>query len=355
MMGKMAGRLRVSMLLLGAVGAFMQLQGCGGGGTSASPTMLQVGITNGSTASVAAAAAAAASPVAAASQKLSSPATYSSIVLSIKGIQLVPTGQDPQTPAESAGLPVVPLANSPMSVDIANLTYLQQLLGQAVIPPGTYNQVRLILSDNVSGQDPANYVILTGSNTKLPLTTPSGQQSGVKVLGKFEVTTGVINAIVLAFDPATAIVTTGNGSYILKPTGIRIDQVASLLSNFGSITGTIHTPIFNPHSSATFRPWSSASVSVVPRDPAAPAIAAGIVFSTFSSPSVWKSSFTINVPPNNTLPLMPSHSYKVFVQAYRDTGSLIPAFQLFSSPPIVVPAAGTVVPVTNDGIVWLRE
>ena len=350
----MSGRLRTSILLLSALGALVQLQGCGGG-SAASPTSLQVGITNGSSASATTTAAAAVRTAVAASQVVPSPTTYSSIVLSIKAIQLVPVGSDPQTPAESAGLPVIPLANAPVSVDISTLHYLQQVLGQAVIPPGTYNQVRLVLSDNPRGQTPVNYVTLNGSNTKIPLDTPSGQQSGVKILGRFEVKTGVINAIVLSFDPAAAIVTTGNGNYVLKPTGIRIDQVASLLSNFGSITGTIHTPIFNPHSSATFRSWSSAAVSVVPRDPAAPVLAAGIVFSNFSSPSVWKASFTINVPPNSTPPLMPSQSYKVFVQAYKDTRSLVPVFQLYSSPSIVVPSAGTTIPVTSDGLVLLKR
>ena len=348
MVRKISERLRTSILLLSALGALVQLQGCGGG-TAASPTSLQVGITKSSSASVTTTAAAAVRTATAASQAVPSPTTYSSIVLSIKAIQLVPVGSDPQTPAEIAGLPVIPLANAPVSVDISTLDYLQQVLGQAVIPPGKYNQVRLVLSDNPSGQPPVNYVTVNGST--FPLDTPSGQQSGVKILGQFEVKTGEINAIVLSFDPATAIVTTGNGNYILKPTGIRIDQVASLLSTFGSIAGTIHTPIPNP----TFSSWSSAAVSVVPRDPAAPAIAAGIVFSNFSSPSVWKSSlFTINVPPNNTPPLMPSQSYKVFVQAYKDTKSLVPVFQLYSSPPIVVPAAGITIPVTNDGLVWLK-
>ena len=348
MVRKMSVKLRTSILLLSAFGALVQLQGCGGG-KAAAPTSLQVAITKSSSAPVTTAASA--SMATAASQAASSLTTYSSIVLSIKAIQLVPVGSDPQTPAESAGLPVIPVANAPVSVDISTLNFLQQLLGQAIIPPGKYNQVRLVLSDNPSGQTPVNYVILNGSNTKIPLDTPSGQQSGVKILGKFEVKTGEINAIVLSFDPATAIVTTGNGKYVLNPTGIRIDQVASLLSTFGSIAGTIHTPIPNP----TFSSWSSAAVSVVPRDPAAPAIAAGIVFSNFSSPSVWKSSlFTINVPPNNTPPLMPSQSYKVFVQAYKDTKSLVPVFQLYSSPPIVVPAAGITIPVTNDGLVWLK-
>jgi Domain of unknown function (DUF4382) len=354
MVRKMSGRLRTSIVLLSALVALIQLQGCGGG-KAASPTSLQVAITKSSSVSATTTTAAAGMIAAAASQPVPSPTTYSSIVLSIKAIQLVPVGSDPQTPAESAGLPVIPLANSPVSVDISTLNYLQQVLGQAVIPPGKYNQVRLVLSDNQSGQSPANYVTLNGSNTKIPLDTPSGQQSGVKILGRFEVKTGEVNAIVLSFDPATAIVTTGSGKYVLKPTGIRIDQVASLLSTFGSIYGTIHTPVFNPHSSATFKSWSSATVSVVPRDPAAPAIAAGTVFSNFSSPSVWKSSlFTINVPPNSTPPLMPSHSYKVFVQAYKDTKSLLPVFQLYSSPSIVVPAAGTTIPVTSDGLVWLK-
>ncbi len=76
--------------------------------------------------------------------------------------------------------------------------------------------------------------------TTEPLKTPSGQQSGLKILGQFEVVIGVINAIVLDFDPAKAIVEAGeSGQTLLKPTGIRITQVEEILASYGTIKGSV--------------------------------------------------------------------------------------------------------------------
>ena len=186
----------------------------------------------------------------------------------------------------------------PHVVDILTLQFMQDLLGTITLPAGSYNQVRLILAPNPAGQsaDPVNYLTLkTAPSIKIPLTTPSGQQSGLKVLGRFEVKPGEINAILLDFDPNTAIVDRGNGDYNLKPTGIRIIQLSSPLTTFGSITGTVVS---------TFKDFSSASISVVPQGSTS-AVAAGTVFSNLSS-NRWEGPFSSFVP---------GGAYRVHVQA----------------------------------------
>jgi hypothetical protein len=173
-------------------------------------------------------------------------------------------------------------------VDILTLRFQQEILGTITLPAGTYNQVRLILEPNPAGQgsEPVNYLTMkTAPTVKIPLKTPSAQQSGLKVLGRFEVKPGIINAILLDFDPNTAIVARGNGDFNLKPTGIRIIQPAGPLTSFGSLSGTVVS---------TFKDWSSATVAVVPQAGVNP-IAAGTIFSNLSG-SRWEGPFSAFVP-----------------------------------------------------------
>jgi len=194
------------------------------------------------------------------------------------------------------------------------------LLGTAILPAGTYSQVRLILEPNpAQGQDPVNYVILKNApDIKVPIKTPSGQQSGLKVLGRFVVEPGVINAIALDFDPNTAIVKRGNTQqneeFILKPTGIRIFQMEDVMAVYGSISGTVFS---------TFKDWSSAIVSVNSRGGANDIypIAAGKIFSSYTSGS-WQAPFAAFVPGSTTV------SYKTFVAAN--------GFAIYSSPAVIV-------------------
>jgi hypothetical protein len=261
------------MLAALAVG---QLPGCGGGGGGsvvAPPTgTLQVGLTD----------------------KQSD--AFAHVVVAIKEVRLVPAGMENAADSDP-GLPVVATFATPHSVDILTLQFQQDILGTITLPAGNYNQVRLILAPNPNGQaGPLNYLVLkTDLTTKIPLTTPSGQQSGLKVLGQFQVKPGVISAILLDFDPNTAIVAQGNGGYNLKPTGIRIVQSTGPLSSFGSLSGTVVS---------TFKDFSSATVSVVPQGSTS-AVAAGSIFSNFSS-NRWMGPFSAFVP---------GGSYRVHVQA----------------------------------------
>lgn len=84
------------------------------------------------------------------------------------------------------------------------------VLAEAEIPSGKLGQIRLVLGDN-------NYII-TNRGEKLMLTTPSAQQSGLKLNIHQPVVGGIINKLTLDFDVAKSIVEAGNsGKYILKP------------------------------------------------------------------------------------------------------------------------------------------
>jgi hypothetical protein len=268
--------------------------------------------------------------------------SFTSVHITVNKVVVVPDGKE-DAPDNDASLPVIATFPAGLPVDILDLHFVPQILGSAIIPAGSYSQVRLILASNQGGTN--NYVTLSGNPTeKLPLTTPSAQQTGLKIVGKFTVTAGVINAILLDFDPNTAIVFAGNsGNINLKPTGIRIVQVFNSLVNAGSVTGSILSP--------QFRPWSSATITVEPRSPAAGPVASGVVFSNFSSPGTWRGPFTAFVPPSGSASV-PSANYRLFVQAYSHTTAVGPVFKLYSSPPFTI-TSGVDTPVPPAGVVTL--
>jgi hypothetical protein len=285
--------MKAATVLALATAALAGCSGGGGGGSSSSTGTLKVSITD----------------------KPSD--NYQSVVISIREIRVVPAGMEKAMDGDP-GLPVVAHFDTPKVVDVMQLQFLQQALGEVVLPAGTYNQIRLILDPNPNGQgqQPANYLVLKSDPaSKIPLDTPSGQQSGLKVLGPIEVKAGVINAVMIDFDPNTAIVAHGNGKYNLKPTGIRLVQLSDPLLEFGSINGTVTSP---------FNSWSSANVSIKRRgtvndsDP----IAAGRIFSNYTS-GAWQAPFAAFVPPAPQGVL-----YKTFISA---TG-----FRLYSSPTVTV-------------------
>lgn len=109
-------------------------------------------------------------------------------------------------------------------------------LGIAELEAGTYHQIRLIL-----GED--NYVVIDGESRQL--TTPSAQQSGLKLNIDAEISEGEEYVLQLDFDAARSIVVAGPPhnprKYILKPV-IR----ASSLSNVGNIAGTVLPPDARP-------------------------------------------------------------------------------------------------------------
>jgi len=288
MVRKALSVLKVSTVLAAAALALLQIQGCGGGGGTASTGTLKLAITD----------------------KMSD--NFQNVVISIREIRVVPAGRE-NAPDTDPGLPLVVRFATPRVIDVMQLQFVQQALGDVVLPSGTYSQIRLILDPNPNGQgqQPVNYLVLKSDlTTRIPLTTPSAQQSGLKVLGPIEIKPDIINAVMIDFDPNTAIVARGNGDYNLKPTGIRLVRMSEMLTQYGSISGVV---------SSTFKDWSSATVSVKRRgavndiDP----IAAGRIFSNFTS-GAWQSPFAAFVPPSST-----TVSYKTFITAN--------GFRLYSS------------------------
>jgi hypothetical protein len=98
-------------------------------------------------------------------------------------------------------------------------------IGTALVPAGHYTQIRLLLG-------PGSDVVVDGVTH--PLTVPSGLQTGVKLVGNFDIAPNGLTDVALDFDAQRSVLRTGNGSYKLKPV-VR----AMTFSSAGSISGTV--------------------------------------------------------------------------------------------------------------------
>lgn len=106
------------------------------------------------------------------------------------------------------------------------------VLAENEIASGELEQIRLVLGDN-------NTVVIDGE--ELPLTTPSAQQSGLKIdLDDSDLLPGFTYEIILDFDAEKSVVKAGeSGQYILKPV-----IKASWEVNSGRITGAVNPTEF---------------------------------------------------------------------------------------------------------------
>lgn len=213
---------------------------------------------------------------------------YANVVVSITAVYAVPAGDAGEE--TGPGLPLVVAFDTPQVVDVLTLGFIQQVLGTASVPAGDYEQIRLVLAPNPATGEPVNYVTLAADPTaKLPLDTPSGQQSGLKIAGKFTVQPGELTAVALDFDPSRAIVSAGaSGKYLLKPTGIRIVTMADRLSTYGSLSGTV----------GPAEAWPTALVSIMPE-----------------GSSIAVASGTVNPEDGSFRAFLPAGSYAVRVDA----------------------------------------
>ena len=102
------------------------------------------------------------------------------------------------------------------------------LLSDAQIPAGTMSQIRLVLGTN-------NYAI-TKTGERIELTTPSAQQSGLKVQVHQTLTGGMLYRLILDFDAAKSVIQAGNsGKYILKP----VLRILSFVPSGGIVKGIV--------------------------------------------------------------------------------------------------------------------
>lgn len=108
----------------------------------------------------------------------------------------------------------------PRKIDLRALANgVLEELGTTPLPAGRYSQVRLVLSSN-TGTGPgsmANSVQPSGG-TLTAMSTPSGQQSGLKLQAHVDVAANQTTELLLDFDACKSVVKAGNsGQYILKP------------------------------------------------------------------------------------------------------------------------------------------
>ncbi len=130
--------------------------------------------------------------------------------------------------------------NPAKRVDLLTLTNgVLEPLGETALPAGRYSQLRLVLADNAT-TPMANAVVPTGG-TETALTTPSGQQSGLKLNVQMDVPAGQVADFALDFDACKSVVKRGgSGQYNLKP----VVSVIPLLSDAGlRVVGYVDTSI----------------------------------------------------------------------------------------------------------------
>ncbi len=100
------------------------------------------------------------------------------------------------------------------------------ILADTEIPAGRINQIRLVLGDE-------NSIVVNGE--EFPLTTPSAQESGLKLNVHQELQAGIEYSFVIDFDVDKSIITeTSSGKFILSPV-LRISTEATT----GIVTGTV--------------------------------------------------------------------------------------------------------------------
>jgi hypothetical protein len=94
-------------------------------------------------------------------------------------------------------------------INLLNLTNgALEELGETPLAAGHYTQLRLVLVPN-SGVPFANSVVLSGTTTEIALDTPSGVQSGIKLINQFDVAAGQRVDLVLDFDASKSVVKAG--------------------------------------------------------------------------------------------------------------------------------------------------
>lgn len=136
------------------------------------------------------------------------PGPYSAVNIDLQGVEV--TGTNNNTVILNANKGIYNL------LDLANGK--DTLLGTGSLNEGSVEQIRLILGSN-------NTVVI--NNVSYPLSTPSAEQSGLKLQVHQTLVSGVTYSILLDFDANQSIVETGNGTYKLKPVIRTIDTAIS--------------------------------------------------------------------------------------------------------------------------------
>ena len=134
-----------------------------------------------------------------------SPGDFEAVNVDIKGVSI---HTDEMAGEEDGGW--VFLENSDVGIiNLLEYTGGKELtLADTDFPAGRISQIRLLLGEN-------NTVVVDGSTE--PMTTPSAQQSGLKLKVNETLKSGLTYEFKLDFEAARSVVHTGSGKFILKP------------------------------------------------------------------------------------------------------------------------------------------
>lgn len=180
----------------------------------------------------------------------------------------------------------ITLPSLPKRIDLLELRNgLLEELGQTALPVGRYTQLRLALSPNSTSLPYANAVTPTGG-AQAALTTPSAQQSGLKLNVDIEIEPGKLADFVLDFDACKSVVSAGNsGKFNLKPVisvlprfidGMAVDGYVANSSPYTSVSlqlngvvvrSTVPDPLRQGYFALPYLPISSANYDLVIADP----------------------------------------------------------------------------------------
>lgn len=155
------------------------------------------------------------------------PGNFDEINLSVKEIVLLSEGKPYRFAASSSIFNILDFRIGSSNPDI--------LVASGEMPSGEITEVRLVLNDS------GNTIVVAGVSQAL--TTPSGQSSGwkVKLKANPSLVPGVTYSLLLDFDAAKSIVSTGNGKYLLKPVVRGITAATS-----GLVSGTVLPLLSHP-------------------------------------------------------------------------------------------------------------
>jgi len=181
-------------------------------------------------------------------------ATYSHVYVTITQIQA--NLSSTAGPSDSGWQTLVDLTSSPKQVDLLSLNPAATtgfcgtlyMLGTKALPPGKYQQIRMILLSNTASTAPATNACTTGFNCVVPtggsaseLQLNSQAQTGIKIPasqianGGLTVTAGQSVDFNIDFDTCASIVQEGNGQYRMKP----VLHAGEVTTNTNTISGTV--------------------------------------------------------------------------------------------------------------------
>lgn len=153
------------------------------------------------------------------------PVNYDSVIIDVQNVQIN------YTTDSTSGWQNVPNISAGTYNILDLLNGKDTLLTNVYVPAGTVNQIRVLLGSN-------NYVVISG--LKFPLTTPSAQQSGLKLNVNQRLDSGLVYSVVIDFVASQSIVVAGNsGKYILKPVIKATFQTTTLAPVTGNIKGVV--------------------------------------------------------------------------------------------------------------------